>query len=210
MIRRTFKARAPRNIILNKFYKVWWNLNYTSIIQQNRNILFIKLNKLTKLNLLMDRKNIIFNNIYLSLKPNYQIYDIKGYKPKRLTRLVQKKYEVGTSWQTKQKFINTYTNSKFNNFNYINNYIIINSLIKQNLKLSFSNNKILNDLIKFNTQTNFKVKKKRFLINKKWKQFNMTKQQYSLRERFARILINRNKLNYQHPYFVETVTRSKN
>lgn len=209
MIRRTFKARLPRNIILNKFYKVWWNLSYTSIIKQNRNILLTKLNTVKELNLLMDRKNIIVsNNIYLNLKPNSQIYDIKGYKPKRLVKLIKKKYEVSTSWQTKQKFINNYSNAKFNNFSYINNYKIINSLIQQ--KNFFISNKLFTNLIKFNILTNSKIKKKRFLINKKWNHFNMvSKQQYSLRERFARILINRNKLNYQHSYFVESVTRHK-
>ena len=210
MIRRTFKARIPRNIILNIVYIVWWNLSYTSIFKQNRNILYIKLNTLNKLNLLMDRKNIIIsNNIYLNLKPNYQIYDIKGYKPKRLVKLIKKKYEVSTSWQTKQKFINNYSNSKFNNFNYINNYKISNSLIQQ--KEFFISNRLFTNLVKFSILTKFKVKKKRFLINKKWNNFNMiNKQQYSLRERFARILINRNKLNYQHSYFVESVTRNKN
>ena len=67
----------------------------------------------------MDRKNIIISkNIFSIFKPNYIIYDIKGYKPNRLVKIIKKKYKVSTSWQTKHKFINNYSNSKLNNFNY--------------------------------------------------------------------------------------------
>lgn len=212
MIRRTFKARTPRNIISNKIYQVWWSVTSSRINRQHELLQsYYYINYSITKNL--ERKNFTTGHLKRITTSKRVVHYNIGTSTQRLTSIFKNKYQPGTGWQTKNQFINSYNKTTFS----LNLFIKEKRSYQQTILKTLTpyNNFFNSNYIYFNffLQTQivkyinlWKIKKllrlykiygsKRYFI-------------YSKKEWFSRVIINRN-INYiQHPYLIYQITRIK-
>ncbi len=214
MIRRTFKARVPRNVIINTTYKVWWNLNYTSI--QYHSLLTLReqivINHLNKLS--TGRENLVIGNTHQIYKSNVTLNINIGYQPLLLNMVITNKYQPKTSWQTNTKFVNCFNRATFQFLVNIKNSVKqYNSFLETTIYNSIKTNTVLTT-----NQSNFFYQVNNFTTIREWrlnktlklfKWYNIKSARwYSERERFMRVLANRNP-NLKHFQLVFNITRLK-